>query len=66
MISIRDAGAENALIGSAEISLVPLLHDATEARRLASVVAKPNMKTDKSKWGGDRSVRTIQNHSETM
>eukprot|EP00913_Durusdinium_trenchii_P022135 g20799.t1 len=30
VISIRDAGAENALIGSAEISLVPLLHDATE------------------------------------
>ncbi|CAK9033638.1 Endoglucanase, partial [Durusdinium trenchii] len=30
VISISDAGAENALIGSAEISLVPLLHDATE------------------------------------
>ena len=30
VVSLRDAAAENAPIGTGEISLVPLLHDATE------------------------------------
>ena len=31
VVSLRDAAADNAPIGTGEISLVPLLHDATEA-----------------------------------
>lgn len=32
VVSLRDAAADNAPIGTGEISLVPLLHDATEVQ----------------------------------
>ena len=37
VVSLRDAAADNAPIGTGEISLVPLLHDATEAPQEGSV-----------------------------
>lgn len=40
VVSLRDAAAENAPIGTAEVSLVPLLHDSKEVGGGGKVVKR--------------------------
>eukprot|EP00439_Symbiodinium_sp_Y106_P048723 s2732_g6.t1 len=53
VLSVRDAAAENALIGSAELSLVPLLHSVTEVTTQAELKLEPEYyaKWWKDAWG---------------
>lgn len=50
VLSVRDAATENALIGSAELSLVPLLHSVTEVAAQVELKLEPEYY---AKWWKD-------------